>query len=107
MHIDNWIELDKDYMFYLNMKERVIREQGKTVVDSMPENDEGCRELLEVLVDYLPKVDLSFLALKYAASLTLLFSDILRSLKLFLAAFITKSPTNVSKIRLLRPVWML
>lgn len=56
MHIDNWIELDKDYMFYLDMKKRVIEEQGKKVIDSMPENDDGCCELLEVLVDYLPKV---------------------------------------------------
>lgn len=28
---------------------------GKIVVDSLPENDEACAELLEVLVDYLPK----------------------------------------------------
>ena len=28
---------------------------GKTVVDSLPENDEACGELLELLADYLPK----------------------------------------------------
>lgn len=56
MHIDNWIELDKDYQFYLDMKKRVVEEQGKVVMDSMPENDEACGELLEILVDYLPKV---------------------------------------------------
>lgn len=56
MHIDNWIELDKDYMFYLDMKKRVIEEQGHKVLDSLPENDEACCELLEVLVNYLPKV---------------------------------------------------
>lgn len=56
MHIDNWIELDKDYMFYLDMKKRVIEQQGKVVMDSLPENDEACGELLEILVDYLPKV---------------------------------------------------
>lgn len=28
---------------------------GKVVVDSLPENDDACAELLETLVDYLPK----------------------------------------------------
>ncbi|KAK9894462.1 hypothetical protein P389DRAFT_186346 [Cystobasidium minutum MCA 4210] len=55
MHIDHWLELDKDYQFYLDMKKRVIEQQGKTVVDSLPENDEACGELLETVVDYLPK----------------------------------------------------
>lgn len=56
MEIDNWIELDKDYEFYLDIKKRVIEQKGKTVMDSLPENDEGCGELLETLVDFLPKV---------------------------------------------------
>ena len=28
---------------------------GKVVLDSLPDNDEACAELLEILVDYLPK----------------------------------------------------
>lgn len=28
---------------------------GKAVIDSLPENDEACGELMEILVDYLPK----------------------------------------------------
>lgn len=28
---------------------------GKKVIDSLPENDEACGELMEILVDYLPK----------------------------------------------------
>ena len=28
---------------------------GKHVIDSLPENDAACGELLETLVDYLPK----------------------------------------------------
>ena len=56
MKINDWIEIDKDYKLYLDMKQLVIKEQGKVVLDSMPENDEGCCELLETLVDYLPKV---------------------------------------------------
>lgn len=28
---------------------------GKHVVDSLPENDAACGELLEILIDYLPK----------------------------------------------------
>ncbi|KZT05341.1 uncharacterized protein LAESUDRAFT_726975 [Laetiporus sulphureus 93-53] len=55
MHINDWIEIDKDYQWYLDEKARVIREQGKVVIDSLPENDAACNELLETLVDYLPK----------------------------------------------------
>ena len=32
-----------------------MHRSGKTVVDSLPENDDACAELLEILVDYLPK----------------------------------------------------
>ncbi|KAI8978285.1 hypothetical protein BD414DRAFT_580100 [Trametes punicea] len=55
MHVNHWIEIDKEYKWYLNEKARVIREQGKVVIDSLPENDEACAELLELLADYLPK----------------------------------------------------
>ncbi|KAJ2989663.1 hypothetical protein NUW54_g8709 [Trametes sanguinea] len=61
MHVNHWIEIDRDYRWYLDEKARVVREQGssfsrrKVVVDSLPENDEACGELLETLADYLPK----------------------------------------------------
>ncbi|OJT10571.1 hypothetical protein TRAPUB_12907 [Trametes pubescens] len=55
MHINHWIEIDKEYKWYIDEKARVIAEQGKKVVDSLPENDEACGELLELLADYLPK----------------------------------------------------
>ncbi|KAH9834100.1 uncharacterized protein C8Q71DRAFT_873543 [Rhodofomes roseus] len=66
LHINDWIEIDKEYQWYLDEKARVMREQGKNllqswvpigrvVVDSLPENDAACTELLETLVDYLPK----------------------------------------------------
>ncbi|KIJ31272.1 hypothetical protein M422DRAFT_186275 [Sphaerobolus stellatus SS14] len=55
MHTNDWIEIDMDYEWYLEEKAKVIKEQGKKVVDSLPENDEACNELLEVLVDWLPK----------------------------------------------------
>lgn len=73
MHINHWIEIDREYKWYLDEKATVIKEQGlldiltdvahclteaylgKTVVDSLPENDEACGELLMELVDYLPK----------------------------------------------------
>jgi hypothetical protein len=29
--------------------------EGKHVLDSLPENDEACTELLEVLIDWLPR----------------------------------------------------
>ncbi|KAH9855929.1 hypothetical protein C2E23DRAFT_557005 [Lenzites betulinus] len=55
MHINHWIEIDKEYKWYIDEKARVIAEQGKKVVDSLPENDAACGELLELLADYLPK----------------------------------------------------
>ena len=71
MHINDWIEIDKDLKWYIEQKTRVIQEQGalkvnyivlisfiyigKHVIDSLPENDAGCGELLEILMDYLPK----------------------------------------------------
>ena len=78
MHINDWIEIDKDLKWYIEQKTRVINEQGmsvrttapyshartlmrsmdyegKRVVDSLPENDAACGELLEILIDYLPK----------------------------------------------------
>ena len=73
MHINDWIEIDKDLKWYIEEKTRVINDQGvikscpfvivmrlhshagKKVVDSLPENDDACGELLEILVDYLPK----------------------------------------------------
>lgn len=74
MHINDWIEIDKDYTWYLEQKAKVIKEQGesstyssslradhvyylegKHVLDSLPENDDACTELLEVLTDWLPR----------------------------------------------------
>ncbi|EPQ52256.1 hypothetical protein GLOTRDRAFT_47391 [Gloeophyllum trabeum ATCC 11539] len=55
MHINDWIEIDKDYKWYIDEKARVIAEKGKHVIDSCPDNDEACGELMEILVDYLPK----------------------------------------------------
>ncbi|KAH9944778.1 hypothetical protein B0H21DRAFT_694529 [Amylocystis lapponica] len=55
MHINHWIEIDSDYRWYLDEKARVIKDKGKVVLDSLPDNDDACGELLEVLVDYLPK----------------------------------------------------
>ncbi|QRV75034.1 actin-related protein 10 [Ceratobasidium sp. AG-Ba] len=50
---NNWIELSSSYRWYLAEKKRVIAEQGKKVIDSLPENDAACGELLECVVDFL------------------------------------------------------
>ena len=52
----DWIEVDKDYEWYIKEKLRVVEEEGKRAVDSLPENDEAAGELLDLVVDYLPKV---------------------------------------------------
>ncbi|KAL6305167.1 hypothetical protein BKA93DRAFT_234589 [Sparassis latifolia] len=55
MHINHWIEIDNEYEWYLGEKARIVEEQGKVALDSLPENDDACGELLELVVDYLPK----------------------------------------------------
>ncbi|KAM0746601.1 hypothetical protein T439DRAFT_134935 [Meredithblackwellia eburnea MCA 4105] len=55
MKIDDWIEIDKDYMRDINMKKAVIEEHGERVLNSLSENDDASAELLETLIDYLPK----------------------------------------------------
>ncbi|KAF9514579.1 hypothetical protein BS47DRAFT_1342892 [Hydnum rufescens UP504] len=55
LEIENWIEISSDYEWYLSEKKRVIQEQGTVVLDSLPENDFACQELLETVVDWLPK----------------------------------------------------
>ncbi|CAE6435103.1 hypothetical protein ACGC1H_002847 [Rhizoctonia solani] len=50
---NNWIELSASYRWYLAEKKRVIEEQGKKVIDSLPENDAACGELLELVVEFM------------------------------------------------------
>lgn len=52
----DWIEIDKDYLRDINMKRAVIDEHTERALNSLPENDAAAGELLEILVDYLPKV---------------------------------------------------
>jgi hypothetical protein len=50
---NNWIELSASYRWYLAEKKRVIVEQGRKVIDSLPENDAACGELLELVVEFM------------------------------------------------------
>jgi hypothetical protein len=52
----DWIEVDKDYAWYINEKLRVVEEEGKRAVDSLPENDEAAGELLDTVIDHITKV---------------------------------------------------
>lgn len=55
LSLDEWSANSADYEWYLSEKKRVIEEQGTKVLDSLPENDAGCQELLETVIDWLPK----------------------------------------------------
>ncbi|EJU05052.1 hypothetical protein DACRYDRAFT_104940 [Dacryopinax primogenitus] len=57
MHINDWLEISSQYEHNLQLKKAVIAEhvKGAKVLDSLPENDAACAELLEMAVDYLPK----------------------------------------------------
>lgn len=51
----DWIEIDSAYTRDLAAKKLVIEEHGDKVLNSLPENDFAASELLDTLVDYLPK----------------------------------------------------
>ncbi|KAL6305160.1 hypothetical protein BKA93DRAFT_234268 [Sparassis latifolia] len=55
MHVNDWIEIDSEYAWYLDEKARVIAKRGTKVLDSLPENDDACAELLATLVEHLPQ----------------------------------------------------
>ncbi|GAA5921727.1 hypothetical protein JCM1841_007108 [Sporobolomyces salmonicolor] len=55
MHINNWIEIDSKYRREMAYKKEVISQHRDRCVLSLPENDAACGELLQTLVDYLPK----------------------------------------------------
>ncbi|KAL7004042.1 hypothetical protein EMMF5_006401 [Cystobasidiomycetes sp. EMM_F5] len=46
---------DKDYIKNLELKKQVIAEHGPVVLDCLPECEDACGELLDMLVDWLPK----------------------------------------------------
>lgn len=50
---NNWIEISASYQWYLEEKRRVIAEQGRKVIDSLPENDAACGELLGLVVEFI------------------------------------------------------
>ncbi|GAA5941656.1 hypothetical protein JCM3775_003623 [Rhodotorula graminis] len=55
MHVNHWIEIDARYEAEMQYKASVVQRYRDETVISLPENDEGAGELLETLVDYLPK----------------------------------------------------
>ncbi|KZT52936.1 hypothetical protein CALCODRAFT_475314 [Calocera cornea HHB12733] len=55
MDINDWLEISSLYEHYLQTKKEVIAEHSTEVLDSLPENDAACAELLEVVTDHLPK----------------------------------------------------
>jgi hypothetical protein len=48
-------EIGKKNRWYLDLKKAVIEQQGKAVLDSLPEGEDVCLELAETVIDYLPK----------------------------------------------------
>lgn len=54
--IPDWIEVDSNYEREMAYKARVVRDHPDNTILSLAENDAGCGELLQTLVDYLPKV---------------------------------------------------
>ncbi|GAA5913255.1 hypothetical protein JCM6882_000044 [Rhodosporidiobolus microsporus] len=55
LDINNWVEIDKNYKQEIAYKRRVVQEHPDKTVISLPENDAAAGELLQTLVDYLPK----------------------------------------------------
>lgn len=48
MHINDWIEIDKDYVWYLKEKARIIQEQGIYLHKNFDENNKYILNPIEV-----------------------------------------------------------
>ena len=55
MHPDNWIEIDAEYEADIELRRKLLAEQRDIVIQTTPQADEANREMLDLLVDYLPR----------------------------------------------------
>ncbi|TFK42756.1 hypothetical protein BDQ12DRAFT_676759 [Crucibulum laeve] len=53
MEPDWWIELESTYRERIEQRQRLYKEHGKTVIDSLPGSEAACQELLEMVVRFL------------------------------------------------------
>lgn len=52
---DDWFVFDKNYKTRMDFKEKVIEQVGSDAIDCREGGYDGCVEMLECLVDYLPR----------------------------------------------------
>lgn len=55
MSLDSWIEIDEHYESEIAQKHELLRNQHQEVFAELPQGLAGSKEVLEMLIDYLPK----------------------------------------------------
>lgn len=55
LDINHWLDMDKYYWHYIAEKERIYHEYGKDNIDWLPESDDSCLELMELVTQHMLK----------------------------------------------------
>lgn len=53
LDLNHWLDMDKWYIRYIEEKRKIFNVYGKEYCDWLPESEEACEELLEVIVDHM------------------------------------------------------
>lgn len=53
LDVNNWLDMDKYYYDYIKEKERVRHTYGPDNFDWLPESEEACRELMDIVKEHL------------------------------------------------------
>lgn len=53
LDLNHWLDMDRFYSHYLNLKQKIFSKWGTEYIDWLPESYEGCLELMETVRDHL------------------------------------------------------
>ncbi|KAH3684643.1 hypothetical protein WICPIJ_004399 [Wickerhamomyces pijperi] len=55
LDVNHWLDMDKYYWHYIQEKERIYHEYGTDNLDWLPESEDACLELMEMVTDHMLK----------------------------------------------------
>lgn len=53
LDINHWLDMDKYYWHYIQEKQRIWHQYGRQNIDWLPESEEACLELMEIVTDHM------------------------------------------------------
>ncbi|ODV81030.1 uncharacterized protein CANTADRAFT_46596 [Suhomyces tanzawaensis NRRL Y-17324] len=66
LDINHWLDMDKYYIHYIEEKKRIWMKYGKQNIDWLPESEDACLELMEMVMDHMvARYPLLFTVLKH------------------------------------------